>query len=289
MAVQQKTPNHLNKHASIFTAECYAVSRALDIANLYSNTTNFLIFTDSQSTVKSLQKPTFKYNISNHIIEIKTKYSTFISNNKGQNFIKFIWIPAHVGIIGNEEADSLAKEATKESPSPDIKVSIADLTRDLKIQARLSTNTLIKKEGLIKGVNYVRFYHKDKGKPWYTGLALSRDFLVFVNRCRANHYNLNGSLARVNFIANSACQCGAELQDLNHVIWQCPDYENERNTLETKLLKGCQECVEPKTAPKSSPSETPGKLVSEGEVGGSNHSSISRFSHQAEPRKSLSC
>ena len=48
------------------------------------------------------------------------------------------------------------------------------------------------------------------------------------------------SLARVNIVNNTKCTCNYEFQDLNHVLWNCPLYENARLKLTQYLFK-CKE------------------------------------------------
>ena len=107
-------------------------------------------------------------------------------------------------------------------------IPLTDFFRDFEIQKKLSTNSLIKEQDLIKGTDRFRFFHKDKCESWYAGRGLSRDFVYFVNKCRPNLYSLNGSLVRIDFIIDGVCQYEAESHDLSHVFRQCPCYDDER-------------------------------------------------------------
>ncbi|OXU19962.1 hypothetical protein TSAR_015103 [Trichomalopsis sarcophagae] len=89
----------IDKTASVYTAHCVAIFKALDIA-LENFSYNYVIFSDSLS----LQATNLKTNI----LEIKRKYNAYTSHNPDR-FIQFIWVPSHMGIIGNEKADELAK------------------------------------------------------------------------------------------------------------------------------------------------------------------------------------
>lgn len=66
---------------------------------------------------------------------------------------------------------------------------------------------------------------------------MSRRTIVMVNRCRANHYNLAESLARIGIINDPSCSCTYETQDLNHVVWQCPLHNENREKLIINLKK----------------------------------------------------
>ena len=92
-----KLPNH----ASSFTAELYAVLEAL----VHLSTTEYrscTIFTDSRSTLQLISNPASTHPIINdiqsHLIQLGRR-------------VTFCWVPAHVGVTGNENADSLASTA----------------------------------------------------------------------------------------------------------------------------------------------------------------------------------
>ena len=56
---------------------------------------------------------------------------------------------------------------------------------------------------------------------------------------RAEHYNLNFSLQKINVFDNLSCECRFEshviLQDLNHIICQCQIYDKFRIEILKKL------------------------------------------------------
>lgn len=64
---------------------------------------------------------------------------------------------------------------------------------------------------------------------------LTRRSIVTINRCRADHYNLAASLHRVNMIADPKCDCGNDLQDLNHVLLNCSKYYSQRKQIISKF------------------------------------------------------
>jgi len=65
------------------------------------------IYTDSKITLDSLQNPR---NHAHLVEEIRKKVATLHDSNWT---IKFSWVKAHAGILGNETADKLAKEAAR--------------------------------------------------------------------------------------------------------------------------------------------------------------------------------
>ncbi|CAB0030850.1 unnamed protein product [Trichogramma brassicae] len=97
-------PISLNGQCSIFTAECTAIKEAVKYC-LEHDQRNFLIFSDSLSALSSLSSPTFSIKTCHLIFEIKSMHRLFIQRNPA-NFIRFVWVPSHVGIHGNEIVDA---------------------------------------------------------------------------------------------------------------------------------------------------------------------------------------
>ena len=103
---------------SIFTAELTAIKYALKIVK-QTEKTKFAIFTDSRSAVDALKQYTHQNNI---IGSIRRDINALHMNNKT---VEICWIPANVGVRGNEAADEEAKRAIDKRPAK-IRIPITD-------------------------------------------------------------------------------------------------------------------------------------------------------------------
>lgn len=147
------------------------------------------------------------------------------------------WIPAHRGIYGNEVADSLAREATRANPCVELKVPFGDL-RGIFRETNVETIKELKAQANHKGKFFFNnFFDQEVKFPWFAGLNSPRRFVVLVNRLRANHYNLNASLQRKGYVDTTRCECGAEVEDINHLVFRCPKYDDQRIELFNELDK----------------------------------------------------
>ncbi|ESN93008.1 hypothetical protein HELRODRAFT_165163 [Helobdella robusta] len=72
-----------------------------------SNNKNFIIFSDSLSTVTALKQYRPPHNL---IIQTQNRIHDNLYDNNGKK-ITLIWIPSHIEIQGNEEVDQLASQA----------------------------------------------------------------------------------------------------------------------------------------------------------------------------------
>lgn len=96
-------------NCSIYTAEAIAILSALKHIENYPHQ-NYNIFTDSLSTINSIQN-IFQTN------DIATKIINQVEHLKIQNKnVQFIWTPGHCKIYGNDLADQHAK--TQQHPKP---------------------------------------------------------------------------------------------------------------------------------------------------------------------------
>jgi len=211
--------HRLPADTSIFSAEAWAVYQALILVE-NSQSVNATIFSDSKSVLDALSSP-HKNNNNNYLIPLcRSKYHYLV--NSGY-LVNLAWVPAHVGIPGNEKADRLAKQAAIFGRKPKFKIPYTDYCVSSNRDLREKSFALLKESFLTKGKQFYSLYIGDSfpNKPWFHQLSIPRDQIVLISRIRSNHYNLNASLFRKNIVNSSACDCGDSYQDINHIIFYC--------------------------------------------------------------------
>ncbi|GFX25482.1 RNase H domain-containing protein [Trichonephila clavipes] len=110
----------LDTSCSIFTAEAVAIYRALQSIDS-TMPRKYCIYTDSMSVLEALEN----YHDRCHPVVCTILDITSRLYSKGFDIV-FCWLPSHVGIIGNEQADSAAKSATTHLP---LAVPLSDMKR----------------------------------------------------------------------------------------------------------------------------------------------------------------
>ena len=113
------------RETSIFSAEVYAINLALDLITKSRNTKH-IVFSNSQSAIVAIKEK----KINNPLI---AKLLTKLNNMNNQKKTILCWIPSHIGIQGNEMADSAAKTAQNNPLDTHIKIPFTDLKRTINI------------------------------------------------------------------------------------------------------------------------------------------------------------
>ncbi|OXU23643.1 hypothetical protein TSAR_003930, partial [Trichomalopsis sarcophagae] len=219
--------HRLNEFSSVFTAECVALNNAFDIA-LENLDKNINIYTASLSTLLSLQSTKNSIKVNAYILDIKSKYNTVNSLKKSNTAISLFSVPAHKGIWGNELTDSTAKNAALSETIDITKTPFTDLYEHFKKESYNKTENSITSQGAITGKKTI--------SNIYTKINDSPD-LISINQIRSNHYNFAASLAKLNIIEFPRCSCNNDIEDINHVIWNCPKCNVQREKLMSILQK----------------------------------------------------
>ncbi len=92
----------LGRYATVFQVEVYAILSCLKSELLEGITgQNMIICSDSQAALKALLAPRVSSRL---VAECLAELQKVV----GQNRLQLLWVPAHSGFLGNEEADRLA-------------------------------------------------------------------------------------------------------------------------------------------------------------------------------------
>ncbi|XP_024882476.1 uncharacterized protein LOC112464669 [Temnothorax curvispinosus] len=243
----------LPKNSSVYTAEAYAINAALRKIEDKLERENkeeeemIIILSDNQGVIKAIKNNRLDVYKNKYILDIRRRHHKI--KTRYNKRIIYAWIPSHKGFTGNEMADKLAKTGTEEDNNKSIEVPIQDYMTIFKEEAKRRTQEKIKNEASYKGRDYFRrYYDEEKKKPWFHKIRTERYFYTWMNRIRANHYNLNESLARKEYIATPDCECGNYVEDINHVVWECRKYDDQKERLNEELeirnLRGTEDIFE---------------------------------------------
>ena len=225
--------NNLPPSSSSFTAECYAIFEALTlILNFGPN--NYLIASDSMSCLQALNSNPFNSHLSPLILRIKSLIFTL---NQLNYTIHFLWIPSHIGILGNEVADNLAKSTSNlvcpsltQLPSSDFTLFIKRYISNLwsvywnNLPANFASRYKYITPNILKNT-------------WFNDLNLPRSLIVQFNRLRMGHTLLPGHSYKLGL--NDSPFCTLHLYecvcDLPHILFVCPALHGKRLILISSL------------------------------------------------------
>ena len=211
--------------SSILKAELVALERALEEIKSQDHLTGseYVIFTDSKSSLQSLQsyKPSEYHQ---HCEAIRNLISSIPSP------IVLQWIPSHVGIQGNEQADQLAKTASLSGP---VSPPVADLpTLNCTITRKTKQLWLDRWNSGGTGRFYYDF-HQHPNKCRYSNIT--RGEQVTLSRIMFGHLPCQSYLHRFNLVDNPQCLlCNAAEETISHILLECPELATHRQ-LDTRL------------------------------------------------------
>lgn len=176
----------IDKIASIFATEAVAISKAIERADAYHGNTPTIIMTDSERALakgypKRGENPWIKKIMKQIRVSNKRRRKRGGVNNK----IGMAWIPAHVGIEGNERADRIAKENTGGESGGNVKIPEEDFIKNADEEAWRGSRDENVMEGTWKGVKYFDsgLSNNDNKRPWFTEIVnLERRSINTLNR-----------------------------------------------------------------------------------------------------------
>ena len=205
----------LSKNLTIYTAELTAIKLCLnwlvDKESKGELDRPVVIFSDSHSALASIEssKSTSRPNLLNEVLCLVGKLS--------QN-LKFVWIPSHVGIKGNEMADRAAVAATK-STSTEL-----DIKLELKESYSLARKYIENRWQNMWDKTKVASFYK-KLEPFVSNsvkfVDASRYREVTITRLRLGKCRLNAYLHDMKLHDSGLCDLCDEKETIEHFLLNC--------------------------------------------------------------------
>jgi ribonuclease HI len=201
----------LNNRCTNNQAEQLAIQKALQhMVNIQAEVKEATIYTDSRLTLDSLK------NSGIHTTLTEETRQQLTEMKKKRWHIQFCWVKAHVGVEGNETADTLTKEAAGSTVTPEsydeapksVVKSGLEVLSVKKWQREWDQST--------KG-RITKQYFPDIANRLNMEINLTHNFTLMVT----GHGNINSYLHRLRISETPSCPCGKQDQTIDHLIYEC--------------------------------------------------------------------
>ena len=203
---------------SVYVVEILAILLALKWV-INSADTDVVILSDSWAALTSVKSVrSCRLDL---ILEIHRLLIVLRNMNK---CVQFAWIPAHVGLEGNEDVDILAKRSLKAAEVDlDVCLGKAEAKAIIKNYCNKRWQEYWDTQEVGRSLHELQ---REVGKCIIMGR--NRTEVVVMTRLRIGHSGLNESLYRIGKHATGNCDKCGMVENVKHVLLDCKEYEQER-------------------------------------------------------------
>ncbi|KAJ5667630.1 hypothetical protein N7507_003494 [Penicillium longicatenatum] len=241
------------EQAIVFTAELAGIEMTLDkFKSMHqSNTRELVIFANSRAAIQAVQNPKRPSGqhilraIYAHVHELRTRTPTVPSNPSEDILISIRWIPAHVGVPGNELADTAAKHAALKGAEEMAEVIAGSETENLFPRLAATAKQQVRRRTIER---WALLWAREKtGKPnqklvptphkktlkLFEGLP--KHYTSILVQMRSMRVALKHFLFKIGDAESDRCNCQEGSQTPKHVLLRCPLYVDERKEILDKI------------------------------------------------------
>ena len=211
----------LADQCSVFQAEVLAIHRALLWVQRSSWTSDVTLFSDSRSALQAIADGS---SCNSLVLSIQALLQQLVLSH----VVQFVWVKAHVGIIGNEAADTAAKAAAESDLDPEF--TLAPLSH-FKHQIKQESMEAWQQEysAAVTGSTTRSFF------PTLDSLRLFKETAgtsFELTQILTGHGFHKQYLHRFKISPDDACPCGTAnhwtSQDVHHILNDCPEFASGR-------------------------------------------------------------
>ena len=211
----------LSVGVSVFTTELMAIMWALKWVEEVKPS-QVVICSDSASVLMSMEEGKLGAR-SDLMVELLVLLYK-IERAKGD--VGFVWVPAHVGVEGNEWADRAAKKAL--GREIDVEMALGAYECRSVIKKRITAGWQEQWERGKKGRHYFAIQSSVKAGECFLGS--DRRQTVTMTRLRMGHCGLAWDLAKMGKHPDGLCSCGKK-QTVEHVLMECSRFTDARERM----------------------------------------------------------
>ena len=145
--------------------------------------------------------------------------------------VKLIWVPAHIGVEGNELADRYAKSAAN-------RAEVGMAVNYSKAEVKCIIKGEMKKkwqEEWDRGTKGRHLYRIQKVVGKMRDMGRGKKDEDIISRMRFGHTGLNSTLKIIGKHETGRCDYCNRQETIEHVMMECPKYQQERQSLKERL------------------------------------------------------